>query len=107
MNISEADVMRVAELANLELTAEERQRIAKDLNSILGYVGRLSQLDTSGVEPMAQVATSAQIGGTANPSAWREDEIEALRKSFSREQALANAPEADGTFFQVPKVIER
>ena len=54
--ISEQDVLYVAELANLELTADERARMVKDLNSILDYVDRLNELDTSNVEPMAQTS---------------------------------------------------
>ncbi len=97
--VSEKDVLYVAELANLELTEEERARMLKDLNSILGYIDRLNQLDTSKVEPMAQVAS---VHGIA--SAMRADE---LRPCLPREQALQNAPAADGVFFKVPKVIER
>ena len=55
--VSEKDVSYVADLAHLELTAEERARMLKDLNSILGYIERLNQLDTTDVEPMAQVAS--------------------------------------------------
>ena len=55
--VSEEDVRYVAELAHLELTEEERRRMLKDLNSILGYIDRLNELDTSNVEPMAQVAS--------------------------------------------------
>ena len=55
--VSEKDVSYVADLAHLELTEEERARMLKDLNSILGYIDRLNELDTSNVEPMAQVAS--------------------------------------------------
>ena len=55
MKISEKDVAYVADLAHLELTAEERVRFLRDLNSILEYVDRLNELDTSQVQPMAQV----------------------------------------------------
>ena len=55
--VSEKDVSYVADLAHLELTTEERARMLKDLNSILGYIERLNQLDTANVEPMAQVAS--------------------------------------------------
>ena len=55
--VSEKDVSYVADLAHLDLTEEERARMLKDLNSILGYIDRLNQLDTSDVEPMAQVAS--------------------------------------------------
>ena len=56
MKITEKDVTYVADLANLELSADERARMVRDLNSILGYIDRLNELDTSNVEPMAQVS---------------------------------------------------
>ena len=56
MKVTEKDVAYVADLANLELSAEERTGMLRDLNSILDYIDRLNQLDTSNVEPMAQVS---------------------------------------------------
>jgi len=107
--VSEADVSYVADLAHLELTAEERARMLKDLNSILAYVERLNQLDTMAVEPMAQVASrygaaKDATAGEAFAYAMRADE---LRPSLPHEDAMKNAPQTDGTFFKVPKVIER
>lgn len=102
MKISEKDVAYVADLAHLELSAEERVRFLRDLNSILDYVNRLNELDTSEVQPMAQVTAS---GG--NAATLREDILEGLRKSLPHDLALANAPDSDGSFFRVPKVIER
>jgi aspartyl-tRNA(Asn)/glutamyl-tRNA(Gln) amidotransferase subunit C len=112
MKVTEKDVAYVAELANLELTAEERARMLRDLNSILEYVDRLSELDTSGVEPMAQVADRYGVDESRRGSerfayATREDIKEGLRPSLPHEEAIANAPDTDGTFFEVPKVIER
>jgi len=102
-------VAYVADLANLELTGEERRRLLRDLNSILEYVDRLSELDTENVQPMAQVSHCSDSTEIAEPFGYasREDIHEGLRKSLPREIALANAPETDGTFFRVPKVIER
>jgi aspartyl-tRNA(Asn)/glutamyl-tRNA(Gln) amidotransferase subunit C len=102
MKISEKDVAYVADLAHLELTEEERIQFLGDLNSILDYVDRLNELDTSHVQPMAQMT---DLGGDA--TALREDIHEGLRKSLPHDVALANAPDSDGTFFRVPKVIER
>jgi aspartyl-tRNA(Asn)/glutamyl-tRNA(Gln) amidotransferase subunit C len=105
--VTEKDVSYVAELAHLELTGEERLRMLKDLNSILDYIDRLNQLDTSGVEPMAQVASrygQRTASGDAFAHAMREDE---LLPCLPREDAMRNAPASDGTFFKVPKVIER
>lgn len=105
MRVDDADISRVAELANLGLTPAERERMRKDLNSILDYIDRLNQLDTSGVEPCAHLAPRARAAEAIQQG--REDIVEGLRPCFSREEALRNAPESDGTFFEVPKVIER
>ena len=112
MRITEHDVTYVADLANLELTAEERQRMVRDLNSILDYVDMLNRLDTSNVEPMAQVSDrygvdTAKAGSERFSYASREDVLFGLRPSLSNEEALANAPDAGEHFFRVPKVIER
>jgi len=112
MKVTEKDVAYVADLVNLELTGEERTGMVRDLNSILDYIERLNELDTSNVEPMAQVSDRSGVDESRQGSerfayASREDVIEGLRKSLSQEVALANAPDADGTFFRVPKVIER
>jgi aspartyl-tRNA(Asn)/glutamyl-tRNA(Gln) amidotransferase subunit C len=112
MKVSEKDVSYVAELANLELTAVERGRMLRDLNSILEYVGRLSELNTDNVEPMAQVSDRYGVGVVRQGSerfayAAREDVKEGLRPSLPHDEAVKNAPETDGTFFVVPKVIER
>jgi aspartyl-tRNA(Asn)/glutamyl-tRNA(Gln) amidotransferase subunit C len=104
MKITDKDVSYVADLANLELTEEERTRMVRDLNSILDHVDRLKELDTTNVAPMAQVSNRY---GFDSSYASREDELEGLRKSLPQEVALANAPDSDGTFFKVPKVIEK
>src|ERR1700723_559282 len=112
MKVAEKDVAYVADLANLELSADERAGMVRDLNSILDYIERLNQLDTTNVEPMAQVSDrygvdESKQGGERFAYANREDIVEGLRKSLPQEIALENAPDADGTFFRVPKVIER
>ena len=114
MKVTGQDVAYVAGLANLELTEEERVRMLRDLNSILGHIDRLNELDTSNVQPMAQVSDRYGVAADASKQgsdrfayASREDVHEGLRKSLPHEEALANAPESDGTFFKVPKVIER
>ena len=98
MKVSEKEVAYVAALAHLELTADEQAGMVRDLNSILGFVDRLNELDTSSIEPMAQVNTQP------SSSALRAD---VLRPSLPHDAALQNAPEADPSFFKVPKVIER
>lgn len=112
MKITEKDVAYVAALGHLELSSEESSRMVRDLNSILGYIDSLNELDTSNVPPMAQVSDkygvdAAKQGSERFSYAIREDILEGLRKSLPHEEALANAPESDGTFFKVPKVIER
>jgi aspartyl-tRNA(Asn)/glutamyl-tRNA(Gln) amidotransferase subunit C len=110
MKVTDKEVAYVAELANLELTSEERTRLLRDLNSILEYVDRLNELDTSNVQPMAEVSDRHAAGKSKQERfayASRDDILEGLRKSLPREVALANAPDTDGTFFRVPKVIER
>jgi aspartyl-tRNA(Asn)/glutamyl-tRNA(Gln) amidotransferase subunit C len=97
MRITEKDVIYVADLANLELTDQERQRMVKDLDAILTYIDHLNELDTTDIPPMAQVSTITE-------TPWRED---VLRPSLPHKDALANAPSTDGDFFKVPKVIER
>src|SRR5579863_1771863 len=112
MKVTEKDVAHVADLANLELTDEERMAMLRDLNSILEYIDRLNEHDTSDVPPMAQVSDRYGVDESKQGSerfayANRDDILEGLRKSLPHEEALANAPDADGQFFQVPKVIER
>jgi aspartyl-tRNA(Asn)/glutamyl-tRNA(Gln) amidotransferase subunit C len=99
VNISEEQVRRVAELANLALTAEEVTRMARDLSGILEHVDKLNELDTSNVEPMSQVLFEAEETATL-----REDRE---RPTLGNHDALANAPLAGSGYFKVPKVIER
>ena len=89
--VTDKDVSYVADLAHLELTGEERPRMLKDLNSILGYIDSLNELDTTNVEPMAQVMSGQGAEGFAH--AMRPDEP---RPSLPHEEALRNAPETDG-----------
>ncbi len=101
--VSLDDVRRVAELGNLELTAEEESRMRRDLNAILDYVAQLGELDTAQVEPMAQVSEILE-GASERLSVLRDD---VPRPCLEREVVMAAAPETDGVFFKVPKVIER
>jgi aspartyl-tRNA(Asn)/glutamyl-tRNA(Gln) amidotransferase subunit C len=102
--VSLEEVRRVAELANLELTAEEEPRMQRDLNAILEHVATLSELDTANVEPMAQVG---DLLGTLSGEAGESLRADTLRPSLDRRAVMASAPETDGRFFKVPKVIER
>jgi aspartyl-tRNA(Asn)/glutamyl-tRNA(Gln) amidotransferase subunit C len=112
MKVTDKDVAYVAQLANLELTPQERSGMLRDLNSILEYIDRLNELDTADVPPMAQVSDrygvdESKAGSERFAYASREDIVEGLRKSLPHNEALANAPDADENFFRVPKVIER
>jgi aspartyl-tRNA(Asn)/glutamyl-tRNA(Gln) amidotransferase subunit C len=93
------DVERVAELAHLELAPEEAGSMLRDLNAILDYVGELNELDTSGVAPLAQVSELECATGIL-----RADQVQT---SLDRAAVMSQAPETDGVFFKVPKVIER
>ncbi len=98
------EVRRVAELANLELSPEEEPHMQRDLSSILGHIAQLNELDTQGVEPMAQVGEALGLTPNAAGGTLRPDEV---RPSLDRRAVMASAPETDGRFFKVPKVIER
>ena len=93
------DVERVAELAHLELQPDESQAMLHDLNAILDYVAELNQLDTSGVQPLAQVNELGNFASLPRP--------DVREPSLPRTVVMPEAPETDGVFFKVPKVIER
>lgn len=99
IRLTEKDVHYVAELAHLHLTDEEIERFQPQLAAILEYMQKLNQLDTTQVEPMAQVLAP----GLSN-SSLRDDKILA---SLPQEVALANAPDRGPGLFKVPSVIER
>ncbi len=95
------EVERVAELAHLELAADETPRMVKDLNAILEYVAELNQLDTAGVAPLAQIS---ELEGAGGASSLRHDVVV---PSLDRAAVMPQAPDTDQVFFKVPKVIER
>jgi len=104
-NVTVEDVRRVAELAHLELAPEETGRMLRDLNAILDYVAELNELDTEGVAPLAEVSElMSGRGDTGWSSALRADQV---RPSLDRSVVTGQAPETDGAFFKVPKVIDR
>jgi aspartyl-tRNA(Asn)/glutamyl-tRNA(Gln) amidotransferase subunit C len=102
MSVSEQDVDRVAELANLELTRDEKAGMLRDLNSVLAYFAQLNELDTGSVPPMLQVAGVAE-----NQEPDLHLRVDEVAPSLNRERVLACAPDTDQVFFKVPKVIER
>jgi aspartyl-tRNA(Asn)/glutamyl-tRNA(Gln) amidotransferase subunit C len=102
--VSIEEVRRVAELANLELTAEEEPRMQRDLNAVLGHIAQMNELNTAGVPAMAQVGEMLGATPEATGAGLR---VDAVRPSLDRRAVMAAAPETDGRFFKVPKVIER
>ncbi len=99
MKITEKEVRYVADLANLRLNDDEVARMRRDMDEILVHMDKLNELDTSAVEPMAQVLYDA--GETAT----LRDDVE--RAILTNADAMANAPVAGGGYFKVPRVIER
>jgi len=105
MKITPQDVTRVAELAHLELSEAEFETFSRQLDSILTYVEKLNELNTDGVEPMAQVVPpGGAMPGQATGTPLREDVIEPCAVIG---EVLAGAPDPEGPYFRVPKVIDR
>jgi aspartyl-tRNA(Asn)/glutamyl-tRNA(Gln) amidotransferase subunit C len=99
VKITEKEVRYVADLANLRLTDAEAVRLRADLDGILEHMDKLAEIDTTGVEPMAQVLFDAGETSTLRPG------IPA--PPLGNEAALANAPQSGAGYFKVPKIIER
>ena len=95
MKITGKDVEHVALLSRLEMRDGDVEKFTGQLNAILDYIDVLSKVDTTGVEPTAHVLPLKNV--------MRADEV---RPSLPREQALANAPEAEDGYFKVPKILE-
>jgi len=89
------EIGHIALLARLELSDREKELFSKQLGSIIRYIEKLNELDTSEVEPTAHVLPLHNV--------FREDEVQ---PSLPREQALLNAPERNDKFYRVPKIIE-
>lgn len=99
MKITDKEVRYVADLANLALTEDEIARMVHDLDEILTHVEKMSTLDTTNVEPMAQVLYQAEDTATLR--------ADLERPPLGNEAGLANAPLKGAGFFKVPRVIER
>jgi aspartyl-tRNA(Asn)/glutamyl-tRNA(Gln) amidotransferase subunit C len=98
MPISKADVEKIAELARLELTAEEAESFTGQLSSILGHIDKLNELDTSDAAPMSHCSTV-----DTDTEATRRDDL--TRPSLGQRVAIENAPDAEAGYFTVPRVI--
>ena len=96
MQIDRSLILRLENLTRLELSETERDRLTRDLNEILEMVEKLQELDTDGVNPLTYINEEEE-------NVWREDQVTG---QVSRDEALANAPRHDGSFFRVPKVID-
>ncbi|MFH1017144.1 MAG: Asp-tRNA(Asn)/Glu-tRNA(Gln) amidotransferase subunit GatC [Pseudomonadota bacterium] len=98
MKLSHKDLLHVAELARLEIPERLRETIERQFNEIVGYVEKLNELDTKGIEPTAQVISEAAKTGT--PLA-----ADTPGPSLPKEEALRNAPDKQDDFFKVPRMI--
>lgn len=94
MSLSKDEVLKIAKLARLELSPDEVEKYSTQLSAILDYVEKLNTLDVNGIEPTAHAVLV--------PTPFREDEVV---QDQTTEKSLANAPDHEGTFFKVPKVL--
>ncbi len=95
MSVSKDEVARIASLARLELGEADVDRMTEDMNAVLAYVEQLGEVDTEGVSPHSFLA------GKSTPL-----QPDTVKVFDNRDEALAGAPKAEGTFFIVPQVIE-
>lgn len=95
MKITKKDVEYVAKLARLALTEEEKEKFCNQLNQILVYMEKLNELDTKDVPPTSHVLPLKNV--------WREDKV---KPSNLSKEIIINAPEKEGNYFKVKKVIE-
>ena len=93
--ISKSEVQKVAKLSRLQLSQAEIDELTSQLGAILEYVEKINELDTENVEPLAHSLPVSNV--------FREDEI---KQSLGTEKTLANAPQTDGDFFKVPKILD-
>lgn len=95
MKLDDKTVNKIASLAKLEFNGEEKAAILEDMNKMLAFVGKLEEVDTSGVEPLIHITDETNI--------LREDDA---RITITQKEALKNAPKKDSTYFKIPKVIK-
>lgn len=96
MNVNDELIDKIANLARLEFNSEEKEQIKSDLQQMIGFIDKLNELDTTGVEPLLHMSENVNV--------LREDEVGG---SIAREKAFRNAPLHDAQFFKVPKVIRK
>ena len=93
--IDQAQVRKVAKLSRLDLTEAEVEEFTGQLSAILEYVEKMNELDTENIEPLAHCLAVSNV--------FREDSI---KESLGTEKTLGNAPQRDGEFFKVPKILD-
>lgn len=96
MEVNDLLVENLAKLARLRFDEQEKSEIRSDLQQMIAFIEKLNEVNTEGVQPLLHMSTNTNI--------LREDIVSG---SISREEGLKNAPDADGTFFRVPKVIKK
>ena len=96
MKITNKLIQDIAALAKLEFDERSAEQMKADLEKIIGFVDKLSEIDTEGVEPLIYLSEEVNV--------LREDEIKAV---ISQVEALKNAPEKDSDYFKVPTVLKK
>ena len=96
MNIDNETIAKMAHLARLEVKENEQASLLKDMNNILHFMEKLNELDTSAVEPLIYLTDEVNV--------FREDEV---YREITPQESLRNAPQQDGVYFQVAKVIDK
>ncbi len=96
MSVTIPEVEKIAQLAKLKFSEEEKIKLQKDMNQVLGYIEQLNELDLTNVEPLENINETENV--------MRDDEVKVW---LSTEDALKNAPSKTQKFFKVPKVIEK
>jgi len=96
MEVTSEMIDRIANLARLKFSEEEKIALTTDLERMIEFVEKLKEVDTTGVEPLLHITDAVNV--------LREDEV---KQTISKKEALLNAPVTDGNFFKVPKVIKK
>jgi len=96
MDVNDLLIDNLAKLSHLSFSEQEKKEIKADLQEMISFIEKLKEVDTEGVEPLLHMSTNINV--------LRDDVVQG---SVSREEAVKNAPETDGTYFKVPKVIKK
>jgi len=96
MEVNDLLIDNLAKLSHLSFSEQEKKEIRADLQEMISFIEKLKEVNTEGVAPLLHMSSNVNM--------LREDVVQG---SVSREEALKNAPETDGTFFKVPKVIKK